>query len=321
MRAIVVERRGGPETLTLTAVPAPRPGPGELLVRVTAAGVNYLDVFHRTGHYDKPLPFIPGIDGCGVVTGTGPGAAGFGIGDRVAWVMQPGSYAEQVALPAERAVTPPAGVSDTTAAAGLMHGLAARYLTEQTYPVGPGTTVLVRGAGAGMRLLVTQLAVAKGARVIAVVVPRDARLAREAGAEVITGLPPDRVTARVQELTSRAGVDVIYDGVGAAAFTSNLACLRPRGLLAVIAELSGAIPPFDPALLTAGSFYFTRPVLGHHIWRRQDLETGARDVFRWLSDGTLRPRLDQCYPLADADDAHRALEQRHTGKPVLLPLS
>lgn len=321
MRAVVVSDRGGPETLTVVDVPPPRPGPGEVAVDVSAAGVNFLDVYHRTGYYQKPLPFTPGVEGCGVITAIGPGVSGLAVGDRVGWVLHTGAYAEQMVILAERVVPVPAALSDDMVAGGLMHGTAARYLTASTYRVSPGDTVLVHAAAGGMRLLVTQLARKRGARVLATTAgPVAARLAREAGAEEVIIYREQNVAAEISRLTGGMGVDVVYDGLGKIMFETSLACLRPRGTLVLMAEMSGRVPPVDPAVLTAGSFFFTRPVLTHHVARRDELEAAAGEVFGWLGDGTLRPRLGRRYPLQDAPDAHRDLEtRRDRGKPVILP--
>ncbi len=302
-------------------VPAPRPGPGEIAVDVTAAGVNFLDVYHRTGYHQKPLPFTPGVDGCGTVAAIGPGVSGRIVGDRVGWVLHTGAYAERMVIQADRAVPVPCSVPDDVAAAGLMHGMAARYLTTSTYQVGPDDTILVHASTGGMRLLVAQLAKARGARVIATVGDAiGARLAREAGADAVIFHREQDVVAETRRLTLGTGVDVVYDGLGQLMFKTSLACLRPRGTLVLMAELTGRVAPFDPALLTAGSFFFTRPVLSHHIAHRDELEAAARDVFAWLGDGTLRPRIGRRYLLDDAAAAHQDLEaRRDTGKPVILP--
>jgi NADPH:quinone reductase len=321
MRAVMVSERGGPETLTVVNVSAPRPGPGEVAVDVSAAGVNFLDIYYRTGYYQKPLPFTPGVEGCGVITALGLGVSGLAVGDRVGWVLHTGAYAEQMVILAERVVPVPAALPDDLVAGGLMHGMAARYLTAATYRVGPGDTVLVHAAAGGMRLLVAQLAKARGARVFATAAgPVGARFARDAGAEEVLEYREQDVAAEIRRLTGGTGVDVVYDGLGKITFETSLACLRPRGTLVLMAEMSGRVPPVDPALLTAGSFFFTRPVLTHHVARRDELEAAAREVFGWLGDGTLRPRLGRRYPLHDAVDAHRALEtRRDSGKPVILP--
>jgi NADPH2:quinone reductase len=321
MRAVVVSRRGGPETLALVDIPAPDPGPGEVAVDVTAAGVNFLDIYYRTGYYEKPLPFTPGVEGCGVIAGTGPGVTGLAVGDRVGWVLHTGAYAERMVIPAERVVPVPAAVPDDLVAAGLLHGMSARYLTAASYPVGAGDTVLVLAATGGMRLLVLQLAKLKGARVIATSAsPEGTRTARAAGADWVLFPRKHDIAAEARRLTGGAGVDVVYDAVGQASFTTSLACLRPRGTFVLMAEMSGRVKPFDPALLTAGSFLFTRPVLMHHVARRDELEAAAHDVFTWLGDGTLTPRMGRRYPLEEAAAAHRDLEaRRDTGKPLVLP--
>jgi NADPH:quinone reductase len=321
MRAIVVSRRGGPEVLAVAETAAPRPGPGEIVADVAAAGVNFLDIYHRTGHYQKALPFTPGVEGCGTVVATGPGVTEVAAGDRVCWVLHPGSYAEQIVIPTSRVVRIPDAAPNVAVAAGLLHGMAARYLTTSTYQVGPGDTVLVQAATGGMRLLVAQLAKARGARVIATVgTPGEMPVARAAGADDVLCYQHRDLAAQVRQLTGGAGVDVVYEALGRAGVEVGLACLRPRGTLAMITELSGPVTALDPAKLSAGSFFFTRPVLAHHVSRRRDLEESVGDVVRWLSDGTLRPRIGRCYPLSDSASAHRALEERRdTGKPVIQP--
>lgn len=321
MRSIVVSQRGGPDTLALTEVPAPRPGPGEVLVDVTAAGVNFLDIYYRTGFYDKPLPFTPGVEGCGTVAAVGTGVRGFAAGDRVAWAQGAGSYAEQIVIPAERAVVVPDVLSDEEAATGLLHGMAARYLTTATYRVSPGDIVLVQGGTGGMRLLVAQLAKAKGAVVLVTVADdQGARVAQSAGADAVICPPAQDVVAEVRKLTSGAGVNVVYDGLGRVSFNASLACLRRRGTLVIMAELTGPVPPIDPKRLTAGSFFVTRPILRHHIERRAELTASAREVFAWIHDRTLRPLAGGSYPLEKAADAHRELEaRRDTGKPLIRP--
>ncbi|MBV9451286.1 MAG: quinone oxidoreductase [Streptosporangiaceae bacterium] len=321
MRAVVVSERGGPESLAVVDLPTPRPGPGEVVVDVTAAGVNFLDVYQRTGYYQKPLPFTPGVEGCGLVAAIGPGVNGVGVGDRVGWVLHTGAYAERMVILAERLVPVPAELPDTVAAAGLMHGMAARYLTTSTYQVGTSDTVLVHAATGGMRLLVAQLAKMKGARVIATAATAElARSAWDAGADAVL-LPREQdIPAQARRLTGGAGVDVVYDGIGRVSFSTSLACLRPRGTLVLMAELSGRVPAIDPSLLTVGSFFLTRPVLTHHVARRHELEAAARDVLTWLGDGTLTPRMGRKYPLEEAAAAHRDLEaRRDSGKPVILP--
>lgn len=321
MRAIVVPHPGGPETLAVMDVPSPRPGPGEVLVNVAAAGVNYLDIYHRTGHYVKPTPFTPGIEGTGTVLALGAGVSSLSVGDRVAWVYSHSSYAEQAVVLARQAVRVPDAIPDRLAAAGLLHGLSARYLTSMTYPVGPADTVLVQGGGGGARRLVVQLAKARGARVIATVPgPRQAEYAASAGADLVLDYTEQDIAREVRRFTDGIGADVVYDGVGRITFDSSLASLRTRGTLALMSELSGPIAPLDPARLTAGSFMFTRPVLPHFIDGHDQLEAGAQDVFAWIRNGTLDVRLGKTYSLDEAAAAHKILETKtDTGKPVIAP--
>lgn len=339
MRAIQAREAGGPDVLTPVELPDPVPGPGELVVRAAAAGVNFIDTYRRAGVYPVPFPHVPGTEGAGVVEAVGPGAgpgempdgAGFRVGDRVAWESAPGSYAELVVVPAERAVPVPDGVDLETAAAVMLQGLTAHYLVTSTYPVQAGDDVLLTGGAGGVGLLATQLATAAGARVITTVGSSDGpvdkeALAREAGAaEVIryrelddltTGLP-----ARVRELTGGEGVAVVYDGVGKDTFDASLASLRRRGMLVLFGGASGQVPPVDPQRLNSGgSLYLTRPTLGDYVATRAELVRRTDDLFARIADGTLHVRVGATFPLERAADAHRALESGSTtGKILLVP--
>lgn len=325
MKAIEVTRHGGPEVLRLVEVDRPEPGTGEVLVAVEAAGVNFIDTYQRRGVYPREAPFVLGVEGTGTVTAIGPDVTGLRTGDRVAWSDAPGSYAEQVVVRAERAVPVPDGVPSDLATAALLQGLTAHYLTRSTHEVVPGESVLVHAAAGGTGRLVTQMATRFGGRVIATVsTEAKADLAREAGAaEVVLyrDLSSEELAAEVRQLTGGEGVAVVYDGVGAATFEASLAALRPRGLLALFGAASGQVPPFDLARLNgAGSLFVTRPTLAHHVATRQELLDRAADVFAWIEDGTISPRVGGRYPLADAAAAHTDLESRGTtGKLVLLP--
>jgi NADPH:quinone reductase len=323
MRAVQVSEPGEPEVLRLVELPDPKPGPGELLVEVAAAGVNFIDVYHRDGSYPMAVPFVPGAEGAGTVTAIGPGVDTAAVGDRVAWAMSLGSYGEQAAVPAGKAVPVPEGMELQTAAGGLLQGMTAHYLTVSTYPVQPGDTVLVHAAAGGMGLLLTQLVTARGGRVIATVSTAEKeRLAREHGAaEVIRYTEVGELAAAVRELTGGDGVAAVYDGVGAATFDASLAALRPRGMLALYGAAGGPVPPVDPQRLnSAGSVFLTRPSLAHYIATREELTWRAAEVFAAIRDRSLRIRIGGRYPLAEARRAHEDLQSRRTtGKLLLLP--
>lgn len=331
MRAIQISETGGPDVLRLTELPDLEPGPGQLLVEVAAAGVNYIDTYQRSGAYPMALPFIPGLEGAGTVTALGPpenagveGAAmeGFSVGDRVAWASCLGSYAEQAVVPARQAVPVPPGIDIQTAAGCLLQGMTAHYLTVSVHAVQPGETVLVHAAAGGMGLLLTQMATARGGRVIGTVsTPEKEQLARQAGAaEVIRYTEIDDLAGEVRRLTGGEGVAVVYDGVGASTFDASLGSLRPRGMLALYGAASGPVPPVDPQRLnTAGSVFLTRPVLAHYVASREELLWRAGQVFTSILDTSLRLTLSGRYPLTDAKSAHQDLQSRRsTGKLLLL---
>jgi NADPH2:quinone reductase len=320
MRAVRVERFGGPEVLVVGEVEPPRPGPGEVVVDVSASGVNFTDVYHRTGLYPNPLPFTPGSEGAGTVAAVGPDVTEVRVGDRVGWVQVIGSYAEQAVVPADRLIPLPDDVDDETAAAALLQGLTAQYLVRSTYPVRPGDDVLVHAAAGGMGLLLTQLVKHLGGRVLGTAsTPAKAQLARDAGADVVVGY--DDVPEAVREFTAGEGVAVAYDGVGASTFEASLASLRPRGYLVSYGNASGPVPPVAPLRLNqAGSVFLTRPTLTHHIVTRDELMQRSEEVLGWLRDGTLTVRVTGRYPLAEARRAHEDLEgRRTTGKLILVP--
>ncbi|EOM75807.1 quinone oxidoreductase [Rhodococcus rhodnii] len=321
MRAIQVTETGGPEALVSTETAEPVPGDDELLVAPAAIGVNYIDTYHRSGAYPRALPFVPGEEGAGVVIAAGSRVRDIEVGDRVAWASASGSYAERVVVPAAAAVAVPDGVADDVAASALLQGMTAHYLSHSTHPVAPGETVLVHAGAGGVGLLLTQFAVARGARVVTTVsTDAKAGLSREAGAELVLRYDDD-VAGAVRELTDGEGAAAVYDGVGAATFDTSLECVRIRGTLALFGAASGPVPPVDPQRLNAaGSVFLTRPTLVHHIRDRAELEWRAGDVFAALADGRLRLRVGARYRLADAADAHRDLEgRRTTGSIVLVP--
>jgi NADPH2:quinone reductase len=322
MRAIQIERLGGPDVLVETEVDAPSPGPADVLVAVAAAGVNFVDVYFRTGRYPTRLPFTPGVEAAGTVTAVGDEVTDIGVGDRIGWVQLPGAYAEQAVVPADRAIPLPDDIDAETAAAVLLQGMTAHYLVRDTHPVRPGDVVLVHAAAGGMGLLLTQMVTRLGGRVIATVsTAAKQELARAAGAAATIRYDEADVEKEVHRLTDGAGVDVVYDGVGAATFDASLASLRPRGTLALFGAASGPVPPFDPMRLEhAGSVFLTRPSLTHHVANRAELLSRATDVLGWVADGTLSVRIGGRYPLTEAARAHADLEgRRTTGKLLLLP--
>ena len=322
MRVVVGERLGGPEVLTVTEREAPRPGPGEVVVEVAAAGVNYMDIYQREGigNYRTEPPFVPGAEGAGTVTAVGAGVAGLAVGDRVAWAGPGGSYADQVALPARHVVPVPDGVSLQAAAAAILQGMTAHYLVTSTYPVREGDVTVVHAAAGGVGLLLTQMVKRRGGIVVATTSSGEkAELARGAGADHVVGY--DRFRAIVDEATDGAGAHVVYDGVGKDTFDDSLASLRPRGLMVLYGAASGQVPPFDPQRLNAGgSLFLTRPTLLHYIADTAELRWRAGEVFDWIAKGELDVRIGGTYPLADAARAQEDLTgRRTTGKLLLLP--
>jgi NADPH2:quinone reductase len=323
MRAVLVQETGGPEVLVVQDLPSPDPGPGELRVDVAAAGVNYIDVYYRTGAYPLPTPFIAGSEGAGVVSAVDAGVTGYQVGDHVAWAMVPGAgYAEQVIIPAGRAVPVPAGIDDETAGAVLLQGLTAQYLTRSTYPAQPGETALVHAAAGGVGLLLTQVLSTRGVRVIGTTSTADKMaLAGEAGAADVIRYDREDVATEVSRLTDGRGVDVVYDGVGRATFEASIDSLRPRGMFVLYGAASGAVAPVDPQLLQSkGSLFFTRPTLAHYAAARRELLERSRELFGWVTSGELSVRVGARYSLEQAQQAHRDLEgRRTTGKSLIIP--
>lgn len=322
MRAVVVTTPGGPDVMEVVDRPTPEPGPGEVLVDVAAGGVNFIDTYHRSGAYPLPAPFVVGSEGAGRVVATGTGVRDVRVGDRVAWAMVPGTgYAEQAVVPADRLVPVPDDVDDETAAAVLLQGMTAQFLTRSTFPVSAGDDVLVHAAAGGVGLLLTQMASAAGARVIGTTsTPDKAALAREAGAAEIVPADAD-LAAEVRRITGGRGVDVVYDGVGRATFDAGLDCLRPRGMMVLFGAASGPVPPLDPQVLNAkGSLFLTRPSLVHYTAERAELLERAGDVLELVRTGRLAVRIGGRYRLAEARRAHEDLEgRRTTGKLLVLP--
>jgi NADPH2:quinone reductase len=289
---------------------------------VAAAGLNFIDVYHRTGLYPSPLPFTPGLEGAGVVAGVGPDVSAFREGDRVAWTQAPGSYAESLVVPEGQAVAIPPGVETRDAAAVMLQGLTAHYLCSSTYPVEPGDTCLVHAAAGGVGLLLVQMAKERGARVFGTVSTEEkAALARGAGADEVILYTQEDFLEAVRRLTDGQGVNVVYDGVGKATAEKSLDCLAPRGMMVFFGNASGPVGPIDPLVLSRkGSLFLTRPVLFHYIPDRASLEDRSADVLTAVATGRLNVRIGQTYALSDAAEAHRALEGRKTtGKVLLLP--
>jgi NADPH2:quinone reductase len=318
MRAVIVTRSGGPEVLELRDQPAPRPGRGELVVDVEAAGVNYRDIYEREGRGAPPL--IAGVEGAGTVSSVGAEVAEFSVGDRAAWTDAQGSYAEQVLVPAARAVPIPAGVSSELAAAALLQGITAHYLATTTYQVSADDDVLVHAVGGGVGLLLTQVVKIRGGRVIGTTSSDEkAQRARAAGADHVIAY--DEFSKRARELTGGEGVAVVYDGVGQATFEESLRAVRVRGHMVLFGAASGRVPPFDPMRLEElGSLFLTRPSIRHYTAKREELLERAADVFRWIRESRLDVHIGGRYPLEDARRAHEDLAARRTsGKLLLVP--
>ncbi len=323
MKAIRVDRLGGPEVLQLVDVPTPAPGPGEVLVRQTAAGVNFIDTYLRTGLYPAPLPFLLGREGAGTIEALGPEVSDLQVGQRVAYAQSPlGAYAEAHAVPARECVLVPDGIDDRTACAAMLQGMTAHYLATDTFPLAPGDVALVHAAAGGVGRLLVQLAKARGATVIATAGgPEKVALAKSAGADHAIDYQATDFADAVRELVGEHAVDVAYDSVGKETWERSLGTLRPRGYLVLYGNSSGPVPPIEPQRLAgAGSVYVTRPTLVHYIRTREELLGRARDLFAAIADGTLEVRVGATYPLAEAAQAHRDLEARKTtGKLLLIP--
>lgn len=323
MKAIRIHDCGGPEALRCDDILVPTPKAGEAVVRVAAAGINFIDVQHRTGRYKPPaLPFTLGSEAAGIVTAVGAGVTDVAVGERVAYAMVLGAYAEYAAVPAARLVKVPGSVDLQTAAAVMLQGLTAHYLTHSTFAVAPGHTVLVHAAAGGAGQLITQVARLRGATVYGTVgSAAKAEVARRCGAAATIDYRTQDFAAQIKKLTNGRGVDVVYDSVGKDTFDQSLDCLRPRGMLALFGFSSGPVPPFDPAVLGAkGSLFLTRPGLNQYIATRDELVGRAADLFAWLAAGRLTVTVDRVYPLAEAAAAHEALEARRTaGKLLLTP--
>ncbi len=322
MKAIQVKQPGGPEAMELVELPVPEPKANEAVVKLAASGVNFIDVYHREGRYKVPLPFTPGQEGAGVVTAVGADVKTLKKGDRVAWAGVLGGYAEYAALAADRLVTIPAGVTDQQAAAAMLQGMTAHYLSHDTYHLKRGETALVHAAAGGVGLLLVQMAKNIGARVLATVsTDEKAKLAREAGADEIILYTQSDFETETKRLTGGKGVDVVYDSVGKTTFEKGLNVLRPRGMMALFGGSSGAVPPFDLITLSQkGSLYVTRPTMLNYTASREELTERSSAVFGMIAAGKLKLRIEHTYPLAEAARAHQDLEGRKTtGKLLLLP--
>jgi len=322
MKAIQVKQVGGPEVMELVDLPVPEPKANEAVVKLTASGVNFIDVYHREGRYKVSLPFTPGQEGAGQVVAVGNDVTTVKNGDRVAWTATLGCYAEYAAVAADRLVHIPAGVSDQQAAATMLQGMTAHYLLYDSHPLKRGETALVHAAAGGVGLLLVQMAHNIGVRVIATVSTEEkARLAREAGADDVILYTKQDFEAETKKLTDGKGVDVVYDSVGKTTFEKGLNLLRPRGMMVLFGGSSGPVAPFDPIILTQkGSLFLTRPSLGNYIATREELVGRSNAVFGMIAAGKLKLRIEHTYPLAEAQRAHRELEGRKTtGKLLLIP--
>jgi NADPH2:quinone reductase len=320
MKAIQVKVAGGPENMELVEAPTPTPGPKQALVKIAASGVNFIDVYFRTGLYKADPPIAIGQEAAGTVEAVGPEVTEVAPGDRVAYAMTRGSYAEYAVVPAWALVKIPAHVDFSTAAAAMLQGMTAHYLTHSTYPLKSGDTCLVQAAAGGTGGLIVQMAKMLGARVFGTVSTEEkAQIARQHGADETILYTQQDFEAETRRLTNGRGVDVVYDSVGRTTFDKSLGSLRPRGMLALFGQSSGPVPPFDPNILNAkGSLFLTRPSLAYHVQTREELLWRAGDVLNWIDAGKLKLRIDRTYPLAQAADAHRALEGRHTTGKLLL---
>jgi NADPH:quinone reductase len=322
MKAIQVSKTGGPEVLTFVDIPVPKPKPNEVLVKISAAGVNFIDVYFREGRYPSPLPFVSGQEASGVVSEVGSEVKSFKVGDRVAYTSITGADAEFAVVPADRLVQVPDGVTDQQAAAAMLQGMTAHYLVTDTYPLKRGETALIHAAAGGVGNLLVQMAKEIGARVIATAgTPEKVELARKAGADEVILYTQQDFEEATKRLTEGKGVHVVYDGVGKTTFDKELNVLRPRGYLVLFGGASGAVPPFDPIQLSRkGSLFLTRPTLVHYIATHDELQQRATAVLRMILKGKLKLRIDHVYPLKDAQQAHRDLEARKTtGKVLLIP--
>lgn len=322
MKAIRIHEFGGPEVLRIEDVPVPQAGPGQALIKISAIGVNYLDIYHRTGVYPLPLPLTPGTEAAGVIAALGEGVTDLAEGQRVAYAGPIGAYAEYAVVPAARLVPLPKGTSDEQAAAVLLQGMTAHYLVDGIFPVKSGDRVLIHAAAGGVGQLLVQMAKRRGAQVFGTVSTKEkAAQVRELGADEVILYTSQDFEAEVKRLTDGRGVDVVYDSVGRDTFEQSLNSLRPRGMMVLFGQSSGVVPPIDPNILQhKGSLFLTRPTLGHYTATREELLFRAGAVFDAIADGSLKLQIAQSYPLAEAAQAQRDLAGRATaGKLLLIP--
>jgi NADPH:quinone reductase len=322
MNAVRVYEAGGPEVLKFEELPTPQPGAGEALVRLEAVGVNFVDIYQRSGVYKMAMPYTAGSEAAGVVESVGSGVTDVRPGDRVAYAGVPGAYATYAVAPAARLIKIPSGVDTKTVAAAMLQGMTAHYLTHSTYPLGPADTALLHAAAGGVGLLLTQMAKMRGAKIIGTVsTEAKAALARQAGADEVILYTQQDFAAEVKRITGGRGVQVVYDSVGKTTFEGSINSLAPRGYMVLFGNASGVVPPVDPQLLSQkGSLFLTRPTMASYIATREELTKRAGDVLGWIASGRLKIRIDRTFPLAQAADAHRALAGRGTaGKLLLIP--
>ncbi|MEE8304492.1 MAG: quinone oxidoreductase [Candidatus Tectomicrobia bacterium] len=322
MKAVRIHQFGGPEAMQYEEVPTPTPGEGQVLVKLAAAGLNYIDVYQRTGLYPNNLPYTLGLEGSGSVAAVGPGVSNYNEGDVVAYTGVPGAYADYALVPVERLVLMPQGLDPKAGAAAMLQGMTAHYLAYSTYPLKSGDICLIHAAAGGVGLLLVQMAKHCGARVIGTVsTDEKAALARDAGADHVILYTQQDFEAEVKQLTDGKGVNVVYDSVGQTTFDKSLNSLAPLGYMVLYGQASGPVPPFDAGILnTKGSLFLTRPSLFHYIADRQSLEKRAGDILNWIASGQLKLRTEFTFPLAEVAEAHRSLEgRRTTGKVLLIP--
>jgi len=322
MKAIRVKAHGSPEALAYQDVPRPEPGPGEILVKIGASGVNFIDIYHRTGQYPIDPPFTPGVEAAGEVAAVGTDVSGFHRQDRVAYAMHRGSYAEYAVVDADKAVHVPDSVALQQAAGVMLQGTTAHYLSHSTYPLREHDVVLIHAAAGGVGSLLVQMAKLVGAHVIGTTSTEEkARIAGELGADEIILYTERDFRAEVERITAGQGVDVVYDGVGRSTFRAGLDCLKPRGMMVLFGQASGPVEPIDPQILNAkGSLFLTRPSLAHYLSKREELERRATRLFHWIADGSISVWIDRTFALSEAPDAHQYMEDRKTlGKLLLVP--
>ncbi|MCC6456834.1 MAG: quinone oxidoreductase [Caldilineaceae bacterium] len=322
MKAIRVHQFGAADAMRYEEAPLPEPKAGEVRVKLAASGLNFIDIYHRSGAYAMPTPFTPGLEGAGIVDAVGAGVSDVQVGDRVAYPSAPASYAEYVAVAADRTVPVPDAVDFNTATAAMLQGITAHYYATSTFPIQPGDKVLVHAAAGGVGQLLVQIAKLRGGWVVGTVSTEEkAQVAKAAGADEVIRYTEQDFEAETKRLTEGRGVDVVYDSVGKTTFDKSLNCLRPRGYMVLCGQASGPVAPVDPQILNQrGSLYLTRPTMGHYIATRAELLQRTNDLFDWIQSGALKVHVDQTFPLAQAADAHRYMEARKTkGKVLLIP--